>query len=289
MVNENLVAKNINTATATTKEAAATSNGIKQDPAGNSMPIATPTKEIKPVSILNKKPQPQSSTNDAISPQINHNITSTTIIENKTKIKEVRIDTTPTELPASTIRVVSPTVTVLGEVSNNMDRRTVSNTSTATAVSFSTSTETEKTQHHRYSISNKPASKSSSVTTSPNQSHENLNSSLPKTKASPDGSGSGESSTTLEEKNSIVHMPGDFIYFDTKDEPVAAVPKTTTTNPKEVVGTPTGPRIPFYEFFQREDDKKFHILIGATGSVATIKVPLIIDKLFKIYTCLLYT
>lgn len=41
--------------------------------------------------------------------------------------------------------------------------------------------------------------------------------------------------------------------------------------------------IPFTKYFQTEDDKKLHILLGATGSVATIKIPLIIDKLFKIY------
>ncbi|CAD6635764.1 BAH_G0031920.mRNA.1.CDS.1 [Saccharomyces cerevisiae] len=93
------------------------------------------------------------------------------------------------------------------------------------------------------------------------------------------------------EKNSIVHMPGDFIYFNPKSNasktitakaaPLSA--NSSTHKNKEVITAPTGPRVPFTEFFQKEDDKKFHILIGATGSVATIKVPLIIDKLFKIY------
>ncbi|CAI4044717.1 hypothetical protein SKDZ_11G1220 [Saccharomyces kudriavzevii ZP591] len=93
------------------------------------------------------------------------------------------------------------------------------------------------------------------------------------------------------EKNSIVHMPGDFIYFNPKSntsKPMAAKLAPSSANStiqknKEVIAPPTGPRVPFTEFFQKEDDKKFHILIGATGSVATIKVPLIIDKLFKIY------
>ena len=94
------------------------------------------------------------------------------------------------------------------------------------------------------------------------------------------------------EKNSIVHMPGDFIYFNPKpnaSKPTAAKVAQLVANSssihknKEVIAPPTGPRVPFTEFFQKEDDKKFHILIGATGSVATIKVPLIIDKLFKIY------
>lgn len=93
------------------------------------------------------------------------------------------------------------------------------------------------------------------------------------------------------EKNSIVHMPGDFIYFNPKSntsKPMAAKAAASSANSstqknKEVITAPTGPRVPFTEFFQKEDDMKFHILIGATGSVATIKVPLIIDKLFKIY------
>ncbi|KAG7750225.1 hypothetical protein KL912_000785 [Ogataea haglerorum] len=59
--------------------------------------------------------------------------------------------------------------------------------------------------------------------------------------------------------------------------------KKTTTTPKTVVSTPTGPVVPFTEYLSKEDDDKIHILIGATGSVATIKIPMIIDKLFKLY------
>ncbi|GMC40780.1 unnamed protein product [Saccharomyces cerevisiae] len=81
------------------------------------------------------------------------------------------------------------------------------------------------------------------------------------------------------EKNSIVHMPGDFIYFNPKSnasKPITAKAAPLSANNsthknKEVITAPTGPRVPFTEFFQKEDDKKFHILIGATGSVATIK------------------
>lgn len=52
---------------------------------------------------------------------------------------------------------------------------------------------------------------------------------------------------------------------------------------KTVVGSPVGPPVPFQEFLSKEDDMKFHILLACTGSVATIKVPLIIDKLFQIF------
>ena len=58
-----------------------------------------------------------------------------------------------------------------------------------------------------------------------------------------------------------------------------ALTTTTTTIP-----TSTDPQIPFTEYFQEEDDNKIHILLGATGSVASIKIPLIIDRLLKIYT-----
>ncbi|GMF55898.1 unnamed protein product [[Candida] boidinii] len=57
--------------------------------------------------------------------------------------------------------------------------------------------------------------------------------------------------------------------------------KGSTT--KAIIQTPTGPIVPFTEYMSKEDDDKIHILIGATGSVATIKIPMIIDKLFKIY------
>ena len=137
-----------------------------------------------------------------------------------------------------------------------------------TAVSFTVSYEA-KIPHHRYSISAKPGR--SSGTNSPNASSDQL---------------SEKTDSPSDEKNSIVHMPGDFIYFEPRSK--ANVPSTgsnpeTPTPRKEIIKPSNGPQVPFTEFFQKQDDKKFHILIGATGSVATIKVPLIIDKLYKIY------
>jgi phosphopantothenoylcysteine decarboxylase len=52
---------------------------------------------------------------------------------------------------------------------------------------------------------------------------------------------------------------------------------------KIIVASPIGPPVPFQQFLTFEDDGKFHILLACTGSVATIKVPLIIDKLFKTF------
>lgn len=52
---------------------------------------------------------------------------------------------------------------------------------------------------------------------------------------------------------------------------------------KTVVASPVGPPVPFQEYLSKEDDGKIHILLACTGSVATIKVPLIIDKLIQIY------
>ena len=52
---------------------------------------------------------------------------------------------------------------------------------------------------------------------------------------------------------------------------------------KTIVSSPVGPPVPFQEYLSKEDDGKFHILLACTGSVATIKVPLIIDKLFQIF------
>lgn len=52
---------------------------------------------------------------------------------------------------------------------------------------------------------------------------------------------------------------------------------------KTVVESPLGPPVPFQQYLSKEDDGKIHVLLAATGSVATIKVPMIIDKLFQIY------
>lgn len=147
-----------------------------------------------------------------------------------------------------------------------------SSASSNTAVSFTVS-DAAKIPHHRYSISAKPGR--SSLSNSPNASTDQL---------------AENAESPSEEKNLIVHMPGDFIYFESKLKsgngvgPSSSVDAPSQTPRKEVIKPSTGPQVPFTEFFQKQDDKKFHILLGATGSVATIKVPLIIDKLFKIYT-----
>ena len=52
---------------------------------------------------------------------------------------------------------------------------------------------------------------------------------------------------------------------------------------KTIVASPVGPPVPFQEYLSKEDDGKFHILLACTGSVATIKIPLIIDKLFQLF------
>lgn len=58
---------------------------------------------------------------------------------------------------------------------------------------------------------------------------------------------------------------------------------STKKNQKTVVASPVGPPVPFQQYLTKEDDGKFHILLACTGSVATIKVPLIIDKLLLYY------
>ena len=52
---------------------------------------------------------------------------------------------------------------------------------------------------------------------------------------------------------------------------------------KTIVASPIGPPVPFQEYLSKEDDGKIHILLACTGSVATIKVPLILDRLFQIF------
>ena len=96
------------------------------------------------------------------------------------------------------------------------------------------------------------------------------------------------------ERDCAVHMPGDFVYI----KPVETTTKTSTTKSKvhssQAVKPKMSNKIVFNKDeyspldntfdFSKQDDNKFHILIGATGSVATIKIPLIIDRLFKIYS-----
>lgn len=98
--------------------------------------------------------------------------------------------------------------------------------------------------------------------------------------------------------NCEVHMPGDFVYInpDTSTTTVVTEEKKDkpTKSPRGSVSSATSNKIVFHkdeytpinitQIDSEEDDSKFHILIGATGSVATIKIPLIIDRLFKIYS-----
>ncbi|CAR30725.1 ZYRO0E00770p [Zygosaccharomyces rouxii] len=142
------------------------------------------------------------------------------------------------------------------------------------AVSFTVS-EDQKISQHRYSINSKPAKP-----TDPSSGGQDTALAAKQDHDSP-----------AAEKSSIVHMPGDFIYFDSQaSENKAPTPREHPQQhqqqhpKKELIVPNSGPQVPFTEFFQKQDDKKFHILLGATGSVATIKVPQIIDKLFKLYT-----
>ena len=139
---------------------------------------------------------------------------------------------------------------------------------------------TENVPHHRLSISCVPKKGKPKPVASPTQ-------------ASP--SKEGEDVDDVEEKNCAVDMPGDFFYMSNKAPEEPATPQESESvdvsalpECKKLVfkkqDSSSEPEVPFTEFFEKEDDKKFHILIAATGSVATIKIPLIIDKLFKIYT-----
>lgn len=57
---------------------------------------------------------------------------------------------------------------------------------------------------------------------------------------------------------------------------------TSLKDDLEIDCKPTKQQI--FEYLPKQDDDKFHILLGATGSVATIKIPLIVNKLLKYYT-----
>ena len=91
-----------------------------------------------------------------------------------------------------------------------------------------------------------------------------------------------------EDKDCALHMPCDFVYIKPEDETEEAGAAIEENKPK------LSNKIIFnkdeycpaddVEIDSEKDDSKFHILIGATGSVATIKIPLIIDRLFKIYS-----
>lgn len=66
--------------------------------------------------------------------------------------------------------------------------------------------------------------------------------------------------------------------------PISILRKSSTKKSnKTIVASPVGPPVPFQQYLTKEDDRKLHVLLACTGSVATIKVPLIVDKLFQIF------
>lgn len=175
------------------------------------------------------------------------------------------------------------------------------NSNNSTIVSF-TSEDPKKQAHHRYSISSKP-SKLSSANTSPNGSITDLSSPIDSllvsnvqmrrqlmhdnTNNNVNINANANANKDTLDRNSIVNMPGDFIYFESsnmKRTDINASLKQQVFNKEKRIIKPPEEQLPFTDYFLKEDDKKIHVLIGATGSVATIKVPLIIDKLFKIFT-----
>ncbi|AMD20911.1 HDR169Cp [Eremothecium sinecaudum] len=202
---------------------------------------------------------------------------------------------------------VSPDSSLMGSNSGANSPTSFSKTPTGgvVAVSFTVPCNAEKISH-RGSISTRPPNAAAKNSISGSGAHAGA----PPAGSVPHmGVGTGghatelhtndsDSSAELSRQNSIVHMPGDFIYFDHPfhapltplSPPQASVNSSLVkrhhhhVSNKAIIGEDNGPQVPFTKFFQKQDDEKIHILIGATGSVATLKVPLIIDKLFKIYT-----
>ena len=162
------------------------------------------------------------------------------------------------------------------------------NSALGTAVSFTVSNVGEKISH-RGSISARP----SSVTLATQGA---TNGSMTASEVAEERVGQAPSAPVYDtsaasSRQNSVHIPGEFIVMETPSRPQSAsppgIPHHTRKQPyhsnKAIIDAQLGPQLPFTEFFQKQDDKKIHILIGATGSVATIKVPAIIDKLFKTY------
>ena len=213
---------------------------------------------------------------------------------------------------------------------------------TGTSVSFTVPQHQDKAAVHRRSISTKPQS---SKVTSPMSATTPVSLGLtaalggnsidvsngePLSSITPVDSYSNMDDVTSwsgSSRQNSIHIPGDFIYFDTQPrnssndvvpdghsphlnghafsgrspsagslvDSVHGVSNSNNNSESNLVAAgakkPTTkkriseeePHVPFTELFLKEDDEKIHILIGATGSVATIKVPMIIDKLYKIY------
>ncbi|SCV02334.1 LANO_0F16886g1_1 [Lachancea nothofagi CBS 11611] len=157
-----------------------------------------------------------------------------------------------------------------------------------TAVSFTMSNITDKISH-RGSISARP----SSVALTTQSSNNNVASAKSAEERQNSLTGDSFDGSATPSRQNSVHMPGEFIFMEPRVQytPQSASPSGNSSSSrkqphhinKALIDSQIGPQLPFTEFFQKQDDKKIHILIGATGSVATIKVPVIIDKLYKTY------
>ncbi|SCU99928.1 LAMI_0G01750g1_1 [Lachancea mirantina] len=156
-----------------------------------------------------------------------------------------------------------------------------------TAVSFTVGNFADKISH-RGSISARPSSGAVNLQNGTAPPPENACTARPEVGSEPTSSANS------------VHMPGDFVVMQpsTGHESDHSTQNLSSANSsaaqqasrkhfyqgnKAIVDMLLAQRLPFTEFFQKQDDGKIHILIGATGSVATVKVPMMIDKLFKIY------
>jgi len=148
-------------------------------------------------------------------------------------------------------------------------------------ISFATP-KPENTPHHRLSISCIP-NKTRPKVTDPTMAKEG---------ASKDQQQQNEGDDGVEEKNCTVDMPGNFVYLpsssdDKQDADEGKEIKKTITNETPIIlpedngpeckkivfkkqANAVEPEVPFTAFFAKEDEKKFLILIGATGSVASI-------------------
>lgn len=155
-----------------------------------------------------------------------------------------------------------------------------------TAVSFTVSNIADKISH-RGSISARP----SSVALAAQANNGVGGGGAQGEEQPPVNTGTPFGSSAASSRQNSVHIPGEFIFFEPTNRPQSASPSANSSavrklphhSNKAIIDSQPGPQVPFTEFFQKQDDKKIHILIGATGSVATIKVPAIIDKLFKTY------
>ncbi|KAI5950881.1 hypothetical protein KGF54_003955 [Candida jiufengensis] len=137
------------------------------------------------------------------------------------------------------------------------------------SVSFSDIESQERLK--RFTISSQPSSTNV-------LDHENI---LPLTSNTTTSSGLPSRQSSLKRKD-------ESISFKVKEPSPPFEPISTSSSRrgsikknKTIVASPVGPPVPFQEYLSKEDDGKFHILLACTGSVATIKVPLIVDKLFQ--------